>query len=116
VVVSERTFSTLDDYLWKLTYKWACRSHQNKPRYWVTKRYFGQFNPFRPNMWVFGDVTSGAYLSPMVWTPIVRHRKVIGGASLDDPALTVYWNQRRGRNRPPLDRGTLRPGRRLRGS
>jgi hypothetical protein len=23
-------------------------------------RYFGQFNPFRRNMWVFGDATSGA--------------------------------------------------------
>jgi RNA-directed DNA polymerase len=107
-VVSKRTFSTVDDYLWKLTYKWACRSHQNKPRYWVTKRYFGQFNPASPNRWVFGDVTSGAYLPPMVWTPIVRHRKVIGGASLDDPALTDYWAKRRGRNQPPLDRSTLR--------
>ena len=76
-VVSKRTFSTVDDYLWKLTYKWACRSHRNKPKHWVTKRYFGQFNPARPNMWVFGDVTSGAYLPPMVWTPIVRHRKAI---------------------------------------
>ena len=107
-VVSKRTFSTVDDYMWKLTYKWACRSHRNKPKSWVTKRYFGQFNPFRPNLWVFGDVTSGAYLPPMVWTPIVRHRKVIGGASLDDPALTDYWNQRRGRSQPPLDRSTLR--------
>ena len=39
---------------------------------------------------------------------IVRHRKVIGGASPDDPALTDYWDQRRGRNQPPLDRSTLR--------
>jgi SAM-dependent methyltransferase len=31
-------------------------------------------------------VGSDAYLPPMVWTPIVRHRKVIGGASVDDPA------------------------------
>jgi RNA-directed DNA polymerase len=107
-VVSKRTFSTVDDYLWKLTYKWACHSHRNKPKHWVTKRYFGQFNPFRPNMWVFGDATSGAYLPPMVWTPIVRHRKVIGSASPDDPALTDYWNQRRSRSQPPLDRSTLR--------
>jgi RNA-directed DNA polymerase len=107
-VVSKETFNSVDDYLWKLTYKWACRTHPNKPRHWVSKRYFGQFNPFRRNMWVFGDVASGAYLPLMVWTPIVRHRKVIGGASPDDPALTDYWNQRRGRNQPPLDRSTLR--------
>jgi RNA-directed DNA polymerase len=44
----------------------------------------------------------------MAWTPTVRHRKVTGAASPDDPALTDYWNQRRRRNQPPLDRGTLR--------
>lgn len=64
-VVSKQTFTTVDDYLWRLTYKWACRSHPNKPRRWVTKRYFGQFNPFRRNTWVFGDATSGAYLPPL---------------------------------------------------
>jgi RNA-directed DNA polymerase len=107
-VVSKQTFTDVDDYLWKLTYKWAHRSHPGKPKYWITKRYFGQFNPSRHNNWVFGDAASGAYLPKLAWTPIVRHRKVIGGASVDDPALTSYWNQRRHRNRPPLDRSTLR--------
>jgi RNA-directed DNA polymerase len=107
-VVSKATFTDVDDYLWKLTYKWACRTHPNKPRHWITKRYFGQFNPFRHNMWVFGDATSGAYLPPMAWTPIVRHIKVTGASSPDDPALTAYWAKRRGRNQPPLDRSTLR--------
>jgi RNA-directed DNA polymerase len=51
---------------------------------------------------------SGAYLPLMAWTPIIRHRNVTGRASPDDPALTAYWNQRRGRNQPPLDRSTLR--------
>jgi RNA-directed DNA polymerase len=107
-VVSKQTFTDVDDYLWKLTYKWAHRSHPGKPKHWVTKRYFGQFNPSRRNNWVFGDAASGAYLPKLAWTPIVRHRKVIGGASADDPAMTSYWNQRRRRNRPPLDRSTLR--------
>ena len=107
-VVSKKTFNTVDDYLWRLTYKWARRSHPGKPTYWITRRYFGQFNKSRNHHWVFGDAASGAYLPRMVWTPIVRHRKVIAGASPDDPALTDYWNQRRRRNRPPLDRSTLR--------
>jgi RNA-directed DNA polymerase len=106
-VVSKETFNSVDDYLWRLTYKWARRSHPNKPRYWVTKRYFGQFNQSRRNMWVFGDAASGAHLPRMVWTPIVRHRKVTGSSSPDDPALTDYWAKRRGRNQPPLDRSTL---------
>jgi RNA-directed DNA polymerase len=107
-VVSKKTFNTLDDYLWKLTYKWACRSHPGKPRHWITARYFGAFNTTRQTRWVFGDAASGAYLPKLAWTPIVRHQKVIGGSSPDDPALTDYWAKRRGRNQPPLDRSTLR--------
>ena len=30
-VVSSHTFTALDHYLWKLTYKWARHSHPNKP-------------------------------------------------------------------------------------
>src|SRR5262245_26496380 len=101
--VSKKTFTSVDDYLWTLTYKWARRSHPRKPAYWITRRYYGQFHPLRRNKWVFGDAASGAYLLPLAWTPSVRHRKVTGAASPDDPALTSYWADRRGRNQPPLD-------------
>ena len=37
-VVSSRVFHALTEYLWKLTYKWACWSHPNKPRRWVVSR------------------------------------------------------------------------------
>jgi len=46
--------------------------------------------------------------APAGLDPIIRHRKVTGRASPDDPALAVCWNQRRGRNQPPPDRSTLR--------
>jgi RNA-directed DNA polymerase len=36
--VSSETFKTLDDYVWKLTYKWASYNHSNKPRFWVSAR------------------------------------------------------------------------------
>ena len=108
-MVSKKTFASLDDYLWKLTCKWARRSHPGKPRHWVTRRYFGQFNPSRRNKWAFGDAASGAYLPHLAWTPIIRHRKVTGAASPDDPALTSCSNQRRGTNQSPPDRSTLRP-------
>jgi len=106
--VSSRTFKALDDYLWKLTYKWAIRGHANKPRTWVVARYFGKFNKFRNDRWVFGDAASGAYLVKFSWTEIVRHTLVKGGASPDDPALTEYWATRRRRIKPPLDGYTLR--------
>src|SRR6476661_5199133 len=90
-VVSKKTFSVLDDYLWALTYKWATYSHPNKSKWWVSARYFGKFNKFRNNRWVFGDAASGAHLARFAWTDIVRHIMVKGGASPDDPALTEYW-------------------------
>lgn len=106
--VSSKVFSSLDAYLWKLTYKWARSSHPNKPKLWVTARYFGAFNKSRNDRWVFGDRDSGAYLAKFSWTKIVRHRLVKGTASPDDPALTEYWAQRRRtRALPPVDRLTL---------
>src|SRR5664279_4928458 len=61
-VVSKRVFTSMDDHMWKLTYKWANYSHQNKPKTWIIHRYYGQFNPARLDRWVFGDRDSGAYL------------------------------------------------------
>jgi RNA-directed DNA polymerase len=107
-VVSTRVFSALDGYLWKLTYKWACRSHPNKPRGWIVGRYYGKFSKFRNDRWVFGDRDTGAYLPKPSWTGIVRHTLVKGGASPDDPALAGYWAQRRRKATPPLDPYTVR--------
>jgi RNA-directed DNA polymerase len=107
-VVSSRVFSALSDYLWKLTYKWACWNHSNKPKRWIVQRYFGRFNKFRNDRWVFGDRDTGAYLPKPAWTDIVRHTLVNGGASPDDPALAEYWARRRRRVTPPLDAYTVR--------
>jgi RNA-directed DNA polymerase len=100
-VVSSEVFTSLDDHVWRLVYKWARHTHPNKPNGWVTSRYFGRFNESRQDRWVFGDRESGCYLTKFAWTRIVRHQLVIKGASVDDPALTEYWASRRRRNRPP---------------
>jgi len=107
-VVSAGVFHALTGYLWKLTYKWACWSHRNKPRCWIVDRYFGKFSKFRNDRWVFGDRDTGAYLPKPSWTDIVRHTLVKGGSSPDDPALAGYWAQRRQKVRPPLDSYTVR--------
>jgi RNA-directed DNA polymerase len=107
-VVSSRVFRALDNYLWKLTYKWACWSHSNKPKGWIAGRYFRKFEKFRNDRWVFGDKDTGAYLPRLAWTDIVRHTLVKGGASPDDPALAGYWAQRRQKVTPPLDSYTVR--------
>jgi RNA-directed DNA polymerase len=107
-VVSSEVFSALDHHVWRLTYKWARHGHPNKPKRWVVGQYFGKFNKFRNDRWVFGHRDSGGYLVKFAWTSINRHVMVKGGASPDDPALASYWADRRRRTRPPLDRYTLR--------
>ena len=107
-VVSSRLFGSLDSYTWKLLYKWATWRHQNKPKHWIVGRYFGKFNKFRNDRWVFGDRDSGACLVKFSWTGIERHVPVKGAASPDDPALAAYWAERRKKVRPPLDSYTLR--------
>ncbi|MFI6437753.1 group II intron maturase-specific domain-containing protein [Streptomyces sp. NPDC050759] len=108
-MVASEVFTALDDYMWKLTYKWATRAHPNKPRHWVTTRYYGTFNKSRQDQWVFGDRDSGAYLLKYAWTKIVRHQMVHGSAFPDDPALATYWAERRRTSPPPpINRATLR--------
>jgi RNA-directed DNA polymerase len=104
IVVASKAFSTLDDYLWRLLYKWAKRTHPAKPKHWVTARYFGRFNKAREDRWVFGDRETGIYIPKFSWTKIVRHVMVNGGASPDDPDLARYWADRRRKGSlPPLN-------------
>jgi RNA-directed DNA polymerase len=105
--VATDTFSSLGHYTWKLTWRWATRSHPNKGKRWTASRYYGKFCPSRQNKWVFGDRDTGAYLLNHDWTGIQRHVMVKGRASPDDPDLTGYWeNRRRKRRGLALDAGT----------
>jgi len=101
--VSAVIFGKLDQYLWRLTWKWATASHQNKPTRWVFARYFGKFNKARQDRWVFGDRTSGAYMHRFCWTNIVRHQIVRHRASPDDPTLDEYWAWRRRKASLPIN-------------
>jgi len=100
--VSKEIFNGIDRQMWWLLYKWARHLHRNKPRKWVTSRYFGKFAPVRQDRWVFGDRDTGRYLIKLAWTPIVRHVMVTGSASPDDPDLADYWARRRKKKQPPL--------------
>ena len=106
-VVSKHDFTSIDSYLWWLTFKWAVRGHRNKSKKWVVARYYGRFNQARQDKWVFGDRETGAYLTKTAWTPIVRHQMVDGFASMDDPDRSRYWAMRKRRRRPPIDRWGL---------
>src|SRR5574342_974677 len=77
IVVSSQVFNTVDNHMWKLTYKWAKFRHPHKSKRWIINRYFGMFNPARRDRWVFGDRDTGAaaYLLKFAWTKIVRHTR-----------------------------------------
>jgi len=113
-VVSSKIFGELDNYVWKLTYRWAKRTHGGKPKRWIVRRYFGRFDRFRGDNWVFGnragidDRGNVPHLVKFAWTDIVRHQLVTGTASPDDPDLIDYWARRRRRVKPPLDSYNLR--------
>jgi RNA-directed DNA polymerase len=109
-VVSSEIFTSLDNYMWTLAYKWAKHTHPGRTGYWVVARYFGMHHKTRRNRWVFGDRKSGAHLLKFAWTKIVRHQQVRHRASPDDPTLTEYWAERR-RKAPPLP--TSKTGQRL---
>jgi RNA-directed DNA polymerase len=105
--VSKEVFSSLGQYTWKLTWKWARRTHPNKGARWVAGRYYDRFCPGRNDKWVFGDRATGAYLLSHAWTDIRRHVMVKGRSSPDDPDLAGYWENRRRKHGPALDAGTL---------
>jgi RNA-directed DNA polymerase len=114
-VVSSELFSALDHYVWWLTFRWARHSHPMKSKKWIVRRYFGRFNRFRNDRWVFGardhvlnDRGDVAFLTKFSWIGIVRHQLVAGGASPDDPDLVDYWAARRRKVLPPLDSYNLR--------
>lgn len=98
--VSKKTFGDLDDYMWKLTFKWARHAHPRKSKTWCTERYFGQFNSYRQSRWVFGDRETGMYLYKLRWTKIKRHVGIKAGYSVDDPALAEYWANRTRKKMP----------------
>ncbi|MFI1700321.1 group II intron maturase-specific domain-containing protein [Streptomyces bobili] len=108
-MASTTTFSSLDHYMWRLTFKWARRRHRNKLSRWVVDRYFGRFHPSRRDRWVFGDRDSGAFLIKFSWTGIVRHQLVKGGASPDER------DRRRRKVPPPMDKTSLLLAVRLQG-
>ena len=90
--VAKRTFSALDDQVWRITYKWAKRRHPIKNRHWVVNHYYGVD---QGRGWV---LTDGRSQLPRHNAPRVsRFVKVKGKVSPFDPSQRGYWEERRQR-------------------
>lgn len=103
-VVSKKTFSKLDNYIFHRLKKWGKRLHHDKSWEWIQQRYWGKLCPGRDDNWVFGHKAKNSsedfsyYLEKLAWTPITRHINVLFKNSPDDPNLKDYWEKRNKQN------------------
>ena len=97
-VVSKKTFSYIENRVWHYLYRWAKRRHPNKSKTWVFKRYFHCLRGRHGTFMCKGTGRKGKEVTHILYnissTPIVRHIKVKGTASPDDPSLREYWENR----------------------
>lgn len=96
--VSKQTFSYIRHRVVTYLWRWARRRHPNKGKRWVKNRYFQWF---KGDDWTFmckgtdrKDENKVYILYDIRKTPIIRHIKVKGQSSPDDPTLKEYWQQR----------------------
>lgn len=96
-VVAKRTFSYVDDSVFKAIWLWAKKRHPTKTSSWVKKRYF---RSRRMRNWIFSARVSdkrGTYNLDIVLavdTPIRRHIKVRAEANPYDPKYREYYQWR----------------------
>jgi len=90
-VVSQKTFSTIDNQLWHKLWKWAKRRHPNKPKKWIMRKYFTTTG--RKGM--FKDETGNKIIN-MAKIPIVRFGMIKSGMRVhaNDKKTREYWQKR----------------------
>ena len=97
-VVSKETFCYISYRVWRYLWRWATRRHPKKSKGWVKAKYFHRF---KGRDWTFmckGTGRKGKEVNHILLDissiPIVRHIKVKGNSSPDDPSLKKYWEER----------------------
>ena len=93
-VVSKKTFNKLDNYIFRRLWHWAKRQHQNKPRQWITDKYFKTITGPK---WLFSGLLDNNYRVTLylAWTtPIVRHVLIKGEANPFDTDWEEYFTLR----------------------
>jgi RNA-directed DNA polymerase len=97
-VVSRGTFNYINHRVWQYLWRWALRRHPNKSKKWVKNRYFKRYKGIDWTFMCQGTGRKGKDKTYSLYdiskTPIVRHVKVKGLASPDDPTLREYWHNR----------------------
>lgn len=94
---SKETFAKISIEVKRKVYRWLCKSHPNKPRRWVWKRYSIEQNQTRETK-TFRMHNEQLYLP--VFMPIVRYLKVRSGVRVYDNSKEAreYWAKRENQN------------------
>jgi RNA-directed DNA polymerase len=101
-IVSKDTFAKVDNYTFKLLWKWALRQHQKKNHTWIKEKYFKTIGN---NNWVFAAINEkGNYtaICQASLIPIVRHVLIKGDANPYDESWATYFAQRKAGYRYPM--------------
>jgi RNA-directed DNA polymerase len=94
-VVSKKTFSYMDNYIWSKTKKFLKQLHPKKSWTWIKKRYFKPDNYGQSgDNWLLTSVDGKTQITKMAWKPISRHVMVKYKNSPFDPELEEYYLQR----------------------
>ena len=97
-MVRKHIFQHVDYHIWRALWRWVKRRHPKKPKRWLYRRYFevGKYGAtFSTESRDRRGQALRLRLERMPTIPIVRHVKVKGRASPDDPPLKAYWETRR---------------------
>ena len=104
--VSKEVFSYIGYRVWQYLWNWCRRIHNKRRLKWVKNRYFKKVTRRSPNGlisskdWVFFAKSTNPRkntdieIYDLAATTIVRHVKVKGTNSPDDPSLSEYWLKR----------------------
>jgi RNA-directed DNA polymerase len=95
---SKEILATFNHRIVKMLWQWCKRRHQQKHLKWVKNKYFTVLGN---DHWTFYADTQDRtgqrkrlYLLDVSDIPILRHTKVEGTNSPDDPSKTEYWKKR----------------------
>lgn len=97
-VVSSKIFGYVHARIWSYLWQWCNRRHPKKNKAWIKNKYFRIIDGKDWNFFAI-DTTSDSTeaiisLIDISRMPILRHAKVRGSASPDDPSQIEYWNAR----------------------
>ncbi|TCA60991.1 group II intron reverse transcriptase/maturase [Rhizobium pisi] len=90
-VVAKATFSSIDFYIWRMLWRWACRRHPNKGARWIRRRYFQVTGS---QSWDFSTEDAKYGLVRAAAVSIKRHAKIPALANPFDPTWDTYFAHR----------------------